>query len=94
MAGHSSVIKRNNTVSGLDWPGMLLGALSLLKGHFSLSFLPLRHSISQHFIVLLMGHAPKRIAAVVEQMEDVTADQLSSQVALFGMMHFRFGTFF
>ena len=62
---------------------MLPGALSQMDGPFILRFLPLRHSISQYFIVLLMRHALKRTAAVVEQMGGVTVGLPSSQVSLY-----------
>ena len=64
---------------------MVPGALSQMKGHFFLRFLPLRHSISRRFIVLLMRDAVKRIAAVVEQTGGVTAGPPSLQVRTFGM---------
>ena len=72
---------------------MLPHALSQVKGLFSLRFLPPRHSISQHFTVLLMRHAIKRIAAVVEQGGDVTADLPSLQVSPFGMLCLHFVRF-
>ena len=59
---------------------MFPGAVSQMKGPIFLRFLPLRHSISQHFTVLLIRHAMRRRAAVVEQMGDATAGQLSLQV--------------
>ena len=61
--------------------GVLPGALSQMKGPIFLRFLPLRHSISQHFTVLLMRHAHKRTAAVVERMGGVTAGLPSLQVS-------------
>ena len=60
---------------------MLPGALSHMEGAIFLRFLPLRHSISQHFIVLLVRHAVKRTAAVVEQGGDVSAGLPSLQVS-------------
>ena len=62
---------------------MLPGALSHMEGAIFLRFLPLRHSISQHFIVPLMRHALRRTAAVVEQMGGVIADLPSLQVRIF-----------
>ena len=61
---------------------VLPGALSQMKGPISLRFLPPRHSISQHFTVLLMRHIEER-AAVVKHMGGVTASQPSSLVGLF-----------
>ena len=66
---------------------MLPAALSQIKEPIFWRFLPLRHSISQHFIVLQMRD-PNTIACADVLLEDVTANQLSSQVALFGMMRF------
>ena len=94
MAGHSSAIKRNNTVPGLLIKrGRASSCTESNKEPIFLWFLPLRHSISQHFTVLQMRD-PNTVACADVPVEDVTADQLSSQVALFGMMHFCFGTFF
>ena len=55
-----------------------------MKGPIFLRFLPLRHSLSQHFTVLQMRDAVKRTAAVVEQMGGVTADLPSLKVRNFG----------
>ena len=53
---HSKAIKRNNIVPGLLIKRRRASGCTESHGrsHFSLRFLPLRHSISQHFIVLLM----------------------------------------
>ena len=88
MAGFPNAIKRNNTVSGLlikrrrDSTCTGSGEKTL----FFLKFLPQRHSISQHFTALQMKDALKRIAAVVEQKESVTAGLPSLQVSMFGML--------
>ena len=95
MAGHSSAIKRNNTVPGLlirRWRASRCTRSHKNKPIF-MRFLPLRHSISQHFTVLQMRD-PNTVACADVPVEDVTTDQLSSQVALFGMMHFCFAIFF
>ena len=95
MAGHSRAIKRNNTV-----PGLLIkrGRASTCtesgeRAFFFEVLATARHSISQHFTVLLMRHAIKRIAAVVEQGGDVTADLPSLQVSPFGMLCLHFVRF-
>ena len=94
MAGHSSVIKRNNTVPGLLIRWRASGCTSSHKNEpIFTRFLPLRHSISQYFTVLQM-RGPNSLACADVPVEDVTTDQLSSQVALFGMMLFCFAIFF
>ena len=65
---------------------MFPGVLSQMKGSIFLRFLPLRHSISQSFTVVLMRDI-KRGAAVVEQEGDVIAGLPSLQVSLLGNMH-------
>ena len=86
MAGYPKAIKRSNIVPGLLVKRRRASGCteSDERTHF-LRFLPLRHSISQHFIVLLMRHAQKRTAAVVERMGGVTAGPPSLQVRTFAM---------
>ena len=61
--------------------GVLPHALNQVKEPISLRFLPPRHSISQHFTVLLMRDLKR--AAVVEQVGGVTAGLPSLQVSWF-----------
>ena len=87
IAGHSIAIKTNNSVPGLEIRIPSASMCTSDRKCISLRYMLLVHSMHQCFTVLLTRDSDSIVNADVP-MGDVTADQLSSQVSLFGMMHF------